>query len=126
MTTLFPSDKRIAQRVPVRIHMRFRLLESPDGEKPEPELHNGNNLMSNISRTGFFLSTKNYIEISSRIEVEFPLEEFKQLIRAEAEIVRANHANFPNQGRYEYGLRFLSMHPQFREMVDKFLRGVEG
>ncbi len=121
-----PFDKRISPRFPVRIHIRFRLLSSPDGEAPEPELHNGNNLMSNISRTGFFLSTKNYLEVSSQIEVEFPLEEFKQVLRAEAEVVRANHANFPNQGRYEYGLHFLSMHPHFRETLDKFLRVAGG
>lgn len=120
------GDKRIAKRFPVRIHIRFRLLKSPTGEPPENELHNGNNLMSNISRTGFFLSTKNYLDVSSQIEVEFALEEFKQLVRAEAEVVRANHSNFPNQGRYEYGLHFLSMHPQVREMVEKFLRMAEG
>lgn len=126
MTNPFPSDKRMAQRFSVRIHVRFRLLSSPSGEAPELELHNGNNLMSNISRTGFFLSTKNYLEISSHIEVEFLLEEFKQLIKAEAEVVRANHANFPNQGRYEYGLHFLNMHPQFRVMLDKFMLIAEG
>ena len=82
--------------------------------------------MSNLSRTGFFLSTKNYLEISSQVEVEFPVEEFKQVLRAEAEVVRANHANFPNQGRYEYGLRFLSMHPHFRETLDKFLKVSDG
>src|SRR5579871_2737534 len=120
------SVKRIAPRYPVRIHIRFRLLSSPTGEPPEPELHNGNNLMSNVSRTGFFLSTKNYLEVASRIEIEFPLEEFKQVLRAEVEVVRANHANFPNQGRYEYGLRFLSMHPHFRETLDKFLRVAGG
>ena len=117
----FQTDKRISQRFPVRIHIRFRLMKSPTGEPPEPELHNGNNMMSNISSTGFFLSTKNYLDINSQIEVEFPIEAFKQLVKAEAEVVRANHANFPNQGRYEYGLHFLSMHPQVREMLDKFL-----
>lgn len=121
-----PSDQRNCPRYPVRIHIRFRLLSSPSGESPEPELHNGNNLMSNLSRTGFFLSTKNYLEISSQVEVEFPVEEFKQVLRAEAEVVRANHANFPNQGRYEYGLRFLSMHPHFRETLDKFLKVSDG
>ena len=121
MTGSVPSDKRIAQRFPVRIHMRFRLLSSPAGDKPEPELHNGNNMMSNISRTGFFLSTKNYIEIGSCIEVEFPLEQFKEMIRSEAEVVRANYQNFPNQGRYEYGLRFGAMHPHFRELLEQFL-----
>jgi hypothetical protein len=122
MAASFAPDKRVSPRYPVRIHVRFRLLSSPIGEPPEPELHNGNNLMSNVSRTGFFLSTKNYMDISSQIEVEFPLEEFKQVLRAEAEVVRANHANFPNQGRYEYGLKFLSMHPPFRETLDKFLK----
>jgi c-di-GMP-binding flagellar brake protein YcgR len=125
MSAPSPTDKRIAPRIPVRIHIRFRLLSSPGGEPPESELHNGNNLMSNVSRTGFFLSTKNYLDIKSQIEVEFPLEPFKQLVRAEAEVVRANHANFPNQGRYEYGLHFLSMHPQVREMLDKFLKMAE-
>lgn len=120
------SDQRIAARFPVRIHIRFRLLSSPSGDPPEPELHNGNNLMSNISRTGFFLSTKNYLEVGSTLEIEFPLEEFKQVIRAEAEVVRANHSNFPNHGKYEYGLRFQGMHPHFREMVEKFLKYREG
>ena len=107
------ADKRAAKRVPVRIQIRFRLLKSPSGEPSEPELHNGNNLMSNLSQTGFFLSTKNYLELSSQIEMEFPLEDLKQLVRAEAEVVRANNANFPHQGRYEYGLRFL-----FRDLFD--------
>ena len=117
-----PMDQRVAQRFPVRIQIRLRLTKSPAGEKPEPELHNGNNMMSNISRTGFFLSTKNYFEIQSLIEIEFPLEEFKEVLRAEAEVVRANHQNFPNQGRYEYGLRFVGMHPHFREVLEKFLK----
>jgi c-di-GMP-binding flagellar brake protein YcgR len=91
----------------------------------EPELHNGNNLMSNISRTGFFLSTKNYLEVKSFLEVEFPMEEFRQVIRAEAEVVRANHANFPNHGQYEYGLRFQNMHPHFREIMEKYVKNRE-
>jgi len=123
--TPIPSDQRVAQRFPVRIHIRFRLIASPSGEPPEPELHNGNNVMSNISRTGFFLSTKNYLEIASKIEVEFPLESFKEVLRAEASVVRANHANFPNQGRYEYGLSFQGMHPHFREVLEKFLKVAE-
>jgi hypothetical protein len=121
-----PSDQRAAQRFPVRIHARFRLVSSPDGEAPEPELHNGNNVISNLSRTGFFLATKNYLEIDSVIEVEFPLEQFKEMIRGEAEVVRANYQNFPNQGRYEYGLRFVALHPHFREVLEKFFKVVEG
>lgn len=121
-----PGDKRVAQRFPVKIHIRFRLLKSPSGEAPEPELHNGNNLMSNVSRTGFLLSTKNFLEVLSVIEVEFPLEELKTVLRAEVEVIRANHQNFPNQGRYEYGLRFIAMHPHFREVLDGFLRGAGG
>jgi hypothetical protein len=126
MTPFFPPDKRIAQRFQVKIPLRFRLLESPSGEKPEAELHNGNNIMSNISRTGFFLSTKNYLEVRSRIEVEFPLESFKALVKAEARVIRANHANFPNQGRYEYGLYFEAMHPHFRELLEKLSKLMEG
>src|ERR1039457_1976699 len=103
-----PMDQRIAQSFPVRIPIRLRLVKSPVGEKPETELHNGNSTMSNISRTGFFLTTKNYFEIQSLIEIEFHLEEFKEILRAEAEVVRANHQNLPNQGRYEYGLRFVA------------------
>jgi len=121
-----PSDQRAAQRFPVRIHARYRLLKSPDGEPPEPELHNGNNVISNLSRTGFFLATKNYLEIDSVIEVEFPLEQFQEMIRGEAEVVRANYQNFPNQGRYEYGLRFVTLHPHFREVLEKFFKVVEG
>lgn len=126
MTPGSPSDKRIAQRFPVRIHVRFRLLSSPDGDPPEPSLHNGNNLMSNLSRTGFFLATKNFLEVRSAIELEFPLEAFGELVRAEAEVVRADHYNFPNQGRYEYGLRFTNMHPHFREVLERFLSAARG
>ncbi len=126
MTSFLPSDKRFSKRISVRIFLRFRLLESPSGEKPELELHNGNNIMSNISRTGFFLSTKNYLEVNSLIEVEFPLENFHAVIRSEAKVVRANHANFPNQGRYEYGLHFEAMHPHFRELLEKLSKLTEG
>ncbi len=121
-----PPDNRIARRVPVLIHARFRLVKSPVGEKPEPELHNGNNTISNISRTGFLLSTKNFLDIKSVIEVEFPLVEVKETLRGEAEVVRANYQNFPNQGRYEYGLRFNGMHPHFHEVLEKFLRPFSG
>ena len=126
MTGPLPQDSRVAQRFPVRIHVRFRLLKSPSGEKPELELHNGNNEMSNISRTGFLLVTKNFLEIGSLIEIEFPLEAFKEKLRAEVEVVRANHHNFPSLGRYEYGLRFNSMHPHFREVLDRFLAQIGG
>lgn len=118
-------DKRIAQRFPVRIHVRFRVLKSPGWEAPEPNLHNGNNLMSNISRTGFFLSTKNFLEVTALLEVEFPLEEFDQVVRVEAQVVRANYGNNPDQGRFEYGLRFEAMHPHFRETLDRYLRMAE-
>jgi c-di-GMP-binding flagellar brake protein YcgR len=122
LTPSSPSDKRIAPRFPVRIHVRFRLLKSPVGEPPEPELHNGNNLMSNISRTGFFLATKNFLEVESILEIEFPLEDFKEVVRAEAEVVRANFQNNPNQGRYEYGLMFTNMHPHFRQVLDQYFK----
>jgi hypothetical protein len=101
--------------------MRVRLLSSPMGEKPDPELHNGNNLMSNLSRSGFFLSTKNFFEIGSYLEVEFPLENLEEVLRAEVAVVRANHQNFPNQGRFEYGLKFSGMHPHFREVLNSYL-----
>jgi hypothetical protein len=119
------DDKRIARRFPVLYHVRFRLMESPVGEPPESELHNGNNTMSNISRTGFFLTTKNYLEIGSVIEIEFHLVEAKETIRAESEVVRANYQNFPNQGRYEYGLRFKAMHPHFREILDNHFNAID-
>jgi len=114
-------DKRVEPRVPVRFHMRFRLLKSPIGEKHEPELHNGNNLLTNLSRTGCFLSTKNFLDVKSVIEIEFLLESFKEHVRAEAEVVRSNNHNFPAQGRYEYGLRFLAMHPHHHEILLMFL-----
>lgn len=116
-----PGEKPRAIRIPVRIPLRLRLLKSPEGEKPEPELHNGNNLMSNLSRTGFFLSTKNFFEVGSFLEVEFPLENLEEVLRAEVEVVRANHQNFPNQGRFEYGLTFSGMHPHFREVLNSYL-----
>ncbi len=120
------KDLRNAPRLPVRIPLRVRLIKSPIDEKLDSELHNGNNVMSNMSRTGFFLSTKNYFEINSVIEVEFPMEQFDEVIKAEAEVVRANHQNFPNHGRYEYGLRYVSMHPHFREVLNKFFNLMGG
>lgn len=53
MTPSF-NEKRMTPRYPVRIPLRLRLLKSPMGEKMEAQLHNGNNLMSDIGRTGFF------------------------------------------------------------------------
>jgi hypothetical protein len=120
MNPTLGRDKRNSPRFPVQAHIRFRLLKSPTGEPPEAELHNGNNLMSNISRTGCLLSTKNFLEPKAVIEVEFPLEKVKEVLKAEAEVVRANNYNFPTHGRYEYGLRFTTMHPHFRETLDRF------
>ncbi len=122
----FPTSKRRDERFPIQAHVRFRLLFSPAGEKPEPELHNGNNVIWNISRTGLFLATKNFMEIGSLIEVEFPIADFNQVLSGEAEIVRANFQNNPNQGRYEYGLRFTQMSKEFKEILDKFIRLIEG
>ena len=120
---MHPSgEKNRALRIPVRIPLRLRLLRSPEGEKPEPELHNGNNMMSNLSRTGFFLTTKNYFELGSVLELEFPLENLEEVLRAEGEVVRANHQNFPNQGRFEYGVSFTGMHPHFREVLNGYLK----
>ena len=121
MTPPFSADKRVDRRVPVRIPVRFRLLKSPVGEAPEPALHNGHNLMSDISRGGFFLSTKHFLEVRSVIEVEFVLELFRSVLKAEAGVVRSNNYNFPNHGKYEYGLRFTAMHPHFREILEKFV-----
>jgi len=124
MTPSLSNEQRNAPRFPVQAHIRFRLLKSPTGEPPEPELHNGNNLMSNISRTGFLLSTKNFLEAKAVIEVEFRLQPLTEVLRAEAEVVRANNYNFPDHGRYEYGLRFLSMHPHFRQVLERFLKSL--
>ena len=126
MTPPSHREQRNAPRYPVHAKIRFRLLKSPTGEPPESELHNGNNLMSNISRTGFMLSTKNFLEPKAVIEVEFRLEPFAEPLRAESEVVRANNYNFPNHGLYEYGLRFSSMHPHFRQVLDHFLKLVAG
>lgn len=115
-------EKPRALRVPVRIPLRLRLVKSPVGEKPEPELHNGNNLMSNLSRSGFFLSTKNFFEVRSILELEFPIENLEEVLRVEAEVVRAEHHNFPNHGRFEYGLQFTGMHPHFREVLNGYLK----
>jgi hypothetical protein len=116
-----PWQNPRALRVPVRIPLRLRLLRSPAGEKPETDFHNGNNFMSNLSRTGFFLTTKNYFEVGSALEVEFPIENIEEVIRAEVEVVRANNQNYPSQGRFEYGLKFTGMHPHFREVLGGYL-----
>jgi hypothetical protein len=114
-------EKRISPRYQVHILMKFRLVKSPDGEGPEDELHNGNNLIANHSRTGFFLSTKNYLDVGAVLEVEFTPPDPAETVRAFAEVVRANYQNFPNQGRYEYGLEFKDMNPLSRENLDRFL-----
>ena len=126
MPPAFSPNNRKDTRIPVRTLIRLRLLKSPSGEEPEPSLHNGNNLISNISRNGFFLSTKNFLEVGSVIEFEFGLETFQELVKAEAEVVRTNNYNFPNHGRYEYGLRFTSLHPHFRQILEQFVKLREG
>ncbi len=121
----FPAGKRKDNRFPIEARVRFRLVQSPDGAEPEAELHNGNNVIWNISRTGLFLGTKNFVEVKSVIEVEFPLDEFKATLRGEAEVVRANYMNNTNQGRYEYGLRFTKMPEEFKQTLDKFISLIE-
>jgi len=115
------AEKRSAPRYQVHILVKFRLVKSPNGEEPETELHNGNNLIANLSRTGFFLSTKNCLEVGSVLEVEFTPPDPAETVRAFAEVVRANYQNFPNQGRYEYGLEFKDMNPHSWENLDRFL-----
>jgi hypothetical protein len=122
MSSPNPSDQRIAPRIPVHFHIRFRLLKSPSGEPAEPQLHNGNNLMANLSRTGFFLSTKNYLEVNSLVEIEFPLETIETPLLGQAEVVRSNYHNFPSQGRYEYGLKFTLLRPEDDQILLKFLQ----
>jgi len=121
MTNPPRPEKRVAPRFQVHIKMRFRLVKSPAGESPEPSLHNGNNLISNLSRTGFFLATKNFIEIGSVLEVEFTPVDLTEVVLAYAEVVRANYQNFPNQGRYEYGIQFKDMNPLSRDRLERFL-----
>jgi hypothetical protein len=53
--------------------------------------------------------------------VEFVLEAFREVLKAEAGVVRTNNYNFPNQGKHEYGLRFSAMHPHFRQILEKFV-----
>ena len=78
--------------------------------------------MANLSRTGFFLSTKNYLEVNSVIEIEFPLETIEAPLLGQAEVVRSNYHNFPSQGRYEYGLKFMFLRPEDDEILLKFLQ----
>ncbi len=117
-----PSERRIESRIPVRIHARYRLLYSPDGTPPEPELHNGNNILFNLSRGGFFLSTKNFLEIGSKVQVEFPLDPVQATVRGVAIVVRANNYNYPTQGRYEYGFQFGELGIGSREYLDQFVQ----
>ena len=117
-----PSERRIEPRIPVRIHMRYRVLFSPDGASPESELHNGNNVVFNISRGGFFLTTKNFFEIGSRIQIEFPLDPVQATVRGIAAVVRANNYNYPSQGHYEYGLQFSELGIGSKEYIEKFVK----
>lgn len=115
------GERRRAPRVPVSCPLRFRLVKSPEGEAPETEMHNGNNRLLNLSRSGAFLSTKHYLEVGSVLQVEFPLETFKTTLKALMLVVRANNYNFTVNGRFEYGLKIVSMHPKQREMLHQFL-----
>ena len=121
MPESYPTSKRNDERFPILAHVRFRLVWSPDGSAPDPELHNGNNVIWNISRTGLFLATKNYAEIKSIVEVEFPLDDLQVVLRGEAEVVRANFLNNPSQGKYEYGLCFTKMDEESRQHLDRFI-----
>jgi uncharacterized protein (TIGR02266 family) len=125
MAEAFPTSKRQDARFPIQAQVRFRLMFSPDGSAPEPELHNGNNVIWNLSRTGMFLATKNFTEVGSQVELEFPLTEFEATLRAEAEVVRSNFQNNPHQGRYEYGLRFTKMSDDHKQTLEKFIRLIE-
>jgi len=99
----------------------YRLMYSPDGASPEEELHNGNNFLFNVSRGGFFLSTKNFLEIGSKLQVEFTLESLGEKVRGAAQVVRANNYNYPIQGHYEYGLQFETLASGGKEVLDRFV-----
>jgi c-di-GMP-binding flagellar brake protein YcgR len=115
------SERRIEPRIPVRIHLMYRLMYSPDGTPPEEELHNGNNLLFNVSRGGFFLLTKNFLEIGSMLQVEFILERLNEKVKGKAQVVRANNYNYPSQGHYEYGLQFEELASGATEILDRFI-----
>lgn len=116
------NERRIDPRIPVRILMHYRLVFSPDGTPAEPELHNGNNLLFNLSRGGFFLSTKNFLEVGSKVQFTYPLDAVKGSVSGFATIVRANNYNYPTQGRYEYGFQFADLEEGSREALERFLK----
>ena len=114
-------DQRKHPRHSVVIPLRYRILSSPDGTAPEDEFHNSHNLIVDLSRGGFFLSTKNCLEPDSLLMVEFPLETQRAVFSSKAKVVRSNNCNYPVHGRYEYGLQFQEVDETSRRALEAFV-----
>ncbi len=119
-----PGDHRQYPRLRVVLPLKYRLLESPSGEAMELDFHNSHNLIYDISRGGFFLSTRNFLDPESLLSVEFPLEAFRAVFSGKARVVRCNNFNEPIDGRYEYGLRFEGLDPDNQNLLEKFVKSL--
>jgi len=122
---LFPESKRNDERFPILAHVRIRLVSSPSGKAPEPELDHGGNVIWNISRNGLFLATRNQTEVKSILEVEFPLDDMKTTLKVEAEVVRANFDNKLHEGKYEYGLCFTKIDEGSKAVLNVFMNLID-
>jgi c-di-GMP-binding flagellar brake protein YcgR len=118
------GDHRRHPRLRVVLPLKYRLLESPSGEAMERDFHNSHNLVYDISRGGFFLSTKNFLDPESLIWVEFPLEAFRAVFSGRARVVRCNNFNEPIDGRYEYGLQFEALDPGNHSLLEEFVKSL--
>jgi hypothetical protein len=120
-----PGNQREHPRLRVVLPLKYRLLSSPSGEAEENDFHNSHNLIYDISRGGFFLSTKNFLEPNSLLLVEFPLDTFRAIFSGQARVVRCNNFNDPLDGRYEYGLQFQGLDPVNHNLLEEFIRSLK-
>jgi hypothetical protein len=122
-----PNDqKRRHNRFRVALPLKYRLLSSPAGDAPEIDFHNSHNLIYDLSLGGFLLSSKNFLEEGSLLEVEFLLKKLGKTYRGQALVVRANNFNYPEHGRFEYGLQFKEPEPPYRGLLDTFVKSISG
>ena len=119
-----PDQKRQYNRFRVVLPLKYRLLASPAGDSPENDFHNSHNLIYDLSLGGFLLSSKNFLEEGSLLEVEFVLEKLGKTYRGQALVVRANNFNYPEQGRFEYGIQFKDPEPSYKGLLDSFVKSL--
>jgi len=101
------ADQRASLRVPLRLRVDFRSVESLRGQ-----------VMTNISRGGLFIAVENPLAIGTRISLQLHIETTDERLELPVEVVSQNVGPHFEADMRGMGLRFLEMDPAVRERLE--------